>query len=216
MHKLITALLLSTALVLGACSRHHADLERGMAAYRNGDYAAALKELEPLAEDGNPQAQFQLAWMHRKGQGLPPNEVQMAKWMRKSAEQGYVEAQFNLAELYARGFGVREDRAQALQWFLKAADQGHARSQFNAGEMYAYGGPGLKKDVVAAYALYILSANSSMVDSTFGNSGKLALDILSRKMSRDDIEAGEALASQMTSAGHTPSKILAQRQGNSP
>lgn len=208
MHKLITALLLSTALILGACSRHHADMERGMTAYSNGDYATALKELEPLADDGNPQAQFQLARMHAEGQGLPPDDVQMAKWMRKSAEQGYVEAQYHLAELYARGFGVRENPAQALQWFIKAADQGHARAQFNAGEMYASGGPGVKKDVVVAYALYSLSAKA---DSSLGSSGELALDILSRKMSRDEVDAGKALASDMTSGGNTPSKVLAQR-----
>ncbi|GAB3537659.1 hypothetical protein GCM10027343_01390 [Noviherbaspirillum agri] len=209
MHKLITALLLSTALVLGGCSRHHGDLERGMTAYRNGDYAAAVKELKPLAEDGNPQAQFQLARMHAEGQGLPHDDMQMAKWMRKSAEQGYVEAQYHLAELYARGFGVRENPAQALQWFIKAADQGHARAQFNAGEMYASGGPGVKKDVVAAYALYSLSAKGG--DASLGNSGELALDILSRKMSREEVEAAKALANQMTTAGNAPSKVLAQR-----
>jgi TPR repeat protein len=208
MHPLITALFLSTALVLVGCSRHQADLERGMAAYRKGDYAAALKELQPLAEDGNPQAQFQLGWTHREGQGLPSDAVQMAKWLRKSAEQGYMEAQFHLGELYARGIGVREHPAQALQWFLKAADQGHARSQFNAGEMYAYGGPGVKKDVVAAYALYSLPDKG---DASLGNSKKSALSSLARKLSRDEVQAGKALASQMTSAGSSPSKVLAQR-----
>jgi hypothetical protein len=42
------------------------DYEAGEGAYQRGDYATALRELRPLAEQGNPSAQFFLGGMLRE------------------------------------------------------------------------------------------------------------------------------------------------------
>ena len=44
-----------------------ADFQTGFAAYQKGDYAAALREWTPLAEQGDAEAQFNLGVMYYRG-----------------------------------------------------------------------------------------------------------------------------------------------------
>jgi len=44
-----------------------ADFEAGVLAYIQGDYATALTEFRPLAQQGHAGAQFNLGQMYRKG-----------------------------------------------------------------------------------------------------------------------------------------------------
>jgi len=43
------------------------DFMAGVVAYERGDYATALTEFRPLAQQGNAGAQFNLGQMYRKG-----------------------------------------------------------------------------------------------------------------------------------------------------
>jgi TPR repeat protein len=47
-----------------------ADFDTGVAAAKKGDYAAALREWTPLAEQGDAVAQFNLGVMYQQGQGV--------------------------------------------------------------------------------------------------------------------------------------------------
>ena len=95
-----------------------------MAAYERGDYATALKEFRPLAEQDHAGAQFNLGVMYDNGYGVPENDAEAAKWHRKAAEQGDVMAQYSLGGMYFRGEGVSQNYAEAVKWYSKAADQG--------------------------------------------------------------------------------------------
>ncbi len=44
-----------------------ADFKAGVEAYDRGDYATALTEFRPLAQQGHAGAQFNLGQMYRKG-----------------------------------------------------------------------------------------------------------------------------------------------------
>ena len=101
------------------------DFEAGLAAYERGDYAAALKEWRPLAEQGHAGAQFDLAVMYDNGEGVAQDGAQAVAWYRRAAEQGSVAAQNNLALMYANGYGVPRDYIQAYMWFNLAGAQGH-------------------------------------------------------------------------------------------
>ena len=79
-----------------------ADLREGLDAYQKADYATALEALEPLAEKGDPQAQFTLASMYEYGHGVPKNEPEAARWFFVSATQGNIEAAKKLSEIIAR------------------------------------------------------------------------------------------------------------------
>ena|SRR5215472_11412875 len=63
-----------------------ADLASGKRAYEEKDYATALKELTPLAEQGNSDAQVILGRMYWMGQGVLQDTSQAIKWFEPSAK----------------------------------------------------------------------------------------------------------------------------------
>ena len=146
MRRIVSALLL-----LVASSSVAADFAAGLEAYLRGDYATALREFRPLAEQGDAEAQTVLGLMYANGEGVPEDARQAEYWWRKAAAQGLAEAQFNLGSMYANGESIPEDDIQAAYWWRKAAEQGFAEAQFNLGNMYAKGEGVPEDDVQAAY-----------------------------------------------------------------
>jgi len=63
-------------------------LEDADAAYDRGDYATTLRLLRPLAESGDPKAQFNIGVMYALGQGVQQDYAQTARWLSMSANQG--------------------------------------------------------------------------------------------------------------------------------
>ncbi len=64
-------LALIAALVFGTTAPAWAGFDEGVAAHKRGDYATALREWRPLAEQGVADAQHNLGVMHAMGQGVP-------------------------------------------------------------------------------------------------------------------------------------------------
>ena len=126
MRKLTATLCLTVTLLLGSAGMSwSADFQKGLAAARGGDYATALREWKPLAEQGYADAQYNLGVMYRKGEGVPQDDKTAVKWYRLAAEQGVVDAQSNLGAMYADGQGVIQDYVRAHMWFNIAASSGH-------------------------------------------------------------------------------------------
>ena len=119
----------------GAISAWH----KGKTAYKIGDYVTALREWQPLAEQGDADAQYMLGLMYSKGQGVPWDDKAAMQWYRRAAEQGYAGAQAELGLMYYHGRGVPKDEKAAVQWYRRAAKQGHADAQFHLGWIYYYG-----------------------------------------------------------------------------
>ena len=69
------------------------DFNKGVTAYNSHDYAAALKELTPLANSNDPDAQAILRLMYRRGQGVAKDNKKSFAWYVRAAKQGHVEAQ---------------------------------------------------------------------------------------------------------------------------
>ena len=69
-NPLIVRLILAV-LLAGAGLNANADFNEGLAALARGDYATALRAWQPLAEQGDARAQFNLGLMYRKGEGVP-------------------------------------------------------------------------------------------------------------------------------------------------
>ena len=78
-------------------------------------------EMKAKAESGDAESQFQLGRCYDKGEGVPRDLVEAAKWYRKAAVQGLARAQDNLGLCYDLGEGVAQDHAEAAKWFRKAA-----------------------------------------------------------------------------------------------
>lgn len=81
------------SVLIAAAVPAHAGLKQGLAAHDSADYATARKELLPLAEQGNAQAQYRLGKMANLGQGLPPDKKEAARWFHLAAQQGLAAAQ---------------------------------------------------------------------------------------------------------------------------
>ena len=112
------ALMLAVSFAGSVCA---GPFEDAAAAYRKGDYAAALGIIRPLAEEGNVAAQFNLGVMFQLSHGVPQDNEAAVSWYRKAAEQGLAQAQYNLGVMYANGEGVAQDYAAAHMWFNLAA-----------------------------------------------------------------------------------------------
>lgn len=125
------------------------NLDVGIAAFGKNDYATALNEFRPLADQGNAIAQNHLGVMYVNGQGVPQDYTEAAKWFRKAADQSYAKAQTNLGSMYFNGKGVSQDNAEAVKWLRKAADQGYADAQTTLGLMYL-NGKGVTQDNLEA------------------------------------------------------------------
>ena len=86
--KMFRHLVLVAVLAFGASTVASQDFEKGLTAAGSGDYETALKEWLPLAESGDPSAQFNIGLIYEAGQGVPQNDAEAVKWYRLAADQG--------------------------------------------------------------------------------------------------------------------------------
>jgi TPR repeat protein len=99
-------------------------IEDGMAAYRRGDCATAMRLLRPIADHGDAGAPFDLGVMYDKGQGVSQDYMAAGRWYRKVADQEFADAQSNLGLMYKNGRGVPQDYLVAHMWYNLAAAGG--------------------------------------------------------------------------------------------
>lgn len=166
-----------------------ADTIDGDRAARAGDYAAALRIWRPLAEDGDPGAQYGLAWLLAEGRGVKRDVDAAAHWCRKAADQGFAKAQYNLGLMYSRGHGVEQSDERAAHWYRLAAVQGDSDAQNNLGTAYAQG-LGVAEDRVEAYLWFSL-AEQQKNPVARANLGRLIA-----RMSQDEIDEGRRRVGQ--------------------
>ena len=117
-------LTLVTLLIFSCATAWAADFDKGLAAARAGDFATALAEWKPLAEQGDAVAQFYLGVMYANGEGVLEDDKEAVKWFKLAAEQGYAKAQYNLGLMYDNGEGVIQDNVYAHMWCNIAASNG--------------------------------------------------------------------------------------------
>ena len=113
--------LIASLLFLATALPAAADFETGLEAFRNGDYKTAFTFWEPLAKAGDPEAQFSLGILYRRGLGVEPDYRQAMGWFERAAGRGHPSAQFNLRYIYEKGIGVSRSRVAALRWYRRAA-----------------------------------------------------------------------------------------------
>ena len=152
--RLITALVLS--IVCLAVSAW-ADYQAGMDAYNRGDFKTALREWQPLAEQGDARAQFSFGLLYEKGDGVPRDYAKARQWYEKAAVRGDLEAAASLGTLHLNGQGGVQDYQKALDWYRRAAARDHAMAFTNLGLMYEHG-KGVPQDFIQANKYYILGA----------------------------------------------------------
>ena len=101
---------------------------------------SVLAATQRLAEQGDVEAQFDLAVMYATGRGLGPDANEKAvRWFRRSANHGHAGAGLSLGIMHATGLGVEQDDVEAISWFRGLAEQDHGAAQFLLGLMYDNG-----------------------------------------------------------------------------
>jgi cell division septation protein DedD len=134
-----------------------ADVKTGVDAWQRGDFAAAIREWRPLADKGNPDAQFNMGQAYRLGRGVPVDMKIAASWYQKAAAQGHEQAQANHGViLYESG-----KRAESMSWIRKAAARGDARAQYILGVELSNGDL-LKRDFAQAYGFMTRAASQGL------------------------------------------------------
>ncbi|WP_416898651.1 MAG: tetratricopeptide repeat protein [Minwuia sp.] len=116
-----------------------AGVQDGAAALERGEYAKAFEIWQPLAEEGDPLAQYNLAQLLRTGHGVSRDFVLAAYWYRQAAEQGFARAQYNLGLMNLNGDGLAKDPSMAAHWFLKSAENRHVDAQIQLGLLHLKG-----------------------------------------------------------------------------
>jgi hypothetical protein len=131
------------AITFAAISYHtssFAGYDEARAAWSSGDYTAALKELQPLADAGDARSQNLLGVLYDKGLGVPQDRKQAVYWYSKAAMQGDRNGMYNLGAAYDEGFGgLTQDYLKAASWYRNAAEAGHPEAQYNLGLLYERG-----------------------------------------------------------------------------
>ncbi len=94
--------------------------------YKNGkgtekNLERAFYWYQKAVENGNINAQYNLATLYYKGEGTEKNLEKAFYWYQKAAENGVIKAQFDLAVLYENGEGIEKNLERAFHWYQKAA-----------------------------------------------------------------------------------------------
>lgn len=179
-------IVLATGTMMTLAQPGAADVKTGVDAWQQGDYAKAVAEWQPLAEAGDPDAQFNLGQAYKLGRGVKADPDTALQWYRKAAGQGHARAEDNLGLLMFR----QGDRAGALPYLERAADRGEPRAQYIVGTAL-FNGDLKAKDWVRAYALMTRASRSGLAQAS------RSLQQMDKYIPQDQRAKGIALAQGM-------------------
>lgn len=147
--------------MLGMAAPVQADVKAGVDAWQQGDYAKAIGEWRPLAQNGDPDAQFNMGQAYKLGRGVQPDATAATDWYRKAAAQGHFRAEDNLGLLLFQ----QGDRAGAMPFLQRASQRGEPRAQYIVGTAL-FNGDMIGKDWVRAYALMTRASSSGLAQAS--------------------------------------------------
>ena len=124
---MLIAAALALLLALPGVARAQGDPDFAAAkrAYDTSEFVDAARLARPLAERGNPGAQFLMGQLLFFGLGMERDDARAAQWYAMAAQAGNTEAQYRLGYLHATGQGVAYNAAAAERFWIAAASKGH-------------------------------------------------------------------------------------------
>jgi len=132
-------ILIILSLLLVSC----ADLKRADKAYKQGDYASAVKQWETLSKLGFPQAKLKLARMYNKGTGVKKIDHKKAYSLFLEAskdEKTKSKSIFEIGKMYQRGQWLGLSVKKAESFYKKAFALGSKKAAYYLGTLYKKGG----------------------------------------------------------------------------
>lgn len=127
------------------------------------NYVESVKWYRKAAERLDERREFGLAVAYMKGQGVPRDPNEAAKWARLAAKHGHPTAPLLVGTLYLDGI-PENNPAEALKWLYKAAQNENkevaAQAKFFIGKCYE-NGVGVPKNLKEALKWYYASEDPS-------------------------------------------------------
>ena len=120
--------------------------------------------LHKKAVEGDVQAQFRLAALYYRGNGVNKDDTKAFEWFRRAALKGYSPAQYELGKCYRWGIGVTQNNRLALRFFKRAAAEGNADAENRMGDIYEQGIL-LKRDYEKAKLWYLRAASHGSISA---------------------------------------------------
>ncbi|MBL4615900.1 MAG: sel1 repeat family protein [Magnetovibrio sp.] len=132
-YKLLPILIVALCLTTSVQADETQDLlvEKGVAAYDDGDYQRAKNILLPLAEAGHPKAMNKIGIMHYDGIVFPKDPNIECDWYKQAAQGNYASAMYNISICYNHGHGRTQDSQKMLFWRINAAKHGSTAAMIN-------------------------------------------------------------------------------------
>jgi len=172
-----------------------------------------IPSLKALAEEGDAEAQFQLANNYYIGEGVEEDYAQSFKWASRSAAQDNPKAKYRLGSLYIQGRGVPKDENKAKALFkeskiglLNLADRNDPQARAYLGVMYQRG-VGVEKDEKEAVKWYRKAAEQNDAEAQY-NLG--VMYATGRGVEKDRKEAVKWLR-KAAEQGYEPAKAALKR-----
>lgn len=116
-----------------------AQYELGLQRVAAGRTQEGVTLLRRAADRGFAMAQYRLAKIYERGEGVAADLTVARQWTERAAAGGNRRAMHDLGVYFARGEGAPLDEAAAFRWFRQAAELGVADSQYNLGVLYQQG-----------------------------------------------------------------------------
>jgi localization factor PodJL len=116
-----------------------AQYELGLQRLTAGRPQEGVALLRRAADRGFAMAQYRLAKIYERGEGVQTDVAIARQWTERAAAAGNRRAMHDLGVFFARGEGAPLDEAAAFRWFRQAAELGVADSQYNLGVLYQQG-----------------------------------------------------------------------------
>jgi TPR repeat protein len=162
-------LLLSLSLACAAVQAQPAPrpIDRAVAAYERGEFAAAQAAFERLSRAGVAAADYNLGLMHLRRELPEAEPAEAERLLQRAAGRGFVTAQFALGRFYEEGaFSGARDLASAQRWYLVAAQSGSVDAQVAVGTAH-YLGRGAPRDLGRAAYWYREAAKGGDVGAQY-------------------------------------------------
>jgi len=200
-------ILLGRAVEQSFAENHDADDARNQARLQ----AEGLYWLRRAAEQGNPEAEYELA--RRLLRDDPKAALQ---WFERAANRDHDKAQFELGEMYRRGNGDPPgvNDLKAAKWYLLAAERGNSSAQAKIGEMF-YSGTGTPEDFVKAYIWLNLAAAQFSQYPALKNSNKRLVqlrDTAAARLTPEQISEAQRLSLQWHPQHSSANSTVAWRE----
>jgi localization factor PodJL len=104
-----------------------------------GEKQRAVQMLKDASNRGLVMAEYRMAKLYEKGEGVPRDMAASRSWTEKAAIGGNTKAMHDLGSFYYEGDAGPQSFAAAVEWFRAASDHGLVDSQYNLAKLYEAG-----------------------------------------------------------------------------